>query len=137
MQTNLGIRRSIMLVFRLALAILLSVAAFAPTIAQPGGPAAQTIDVANFSFSPKPIHLAAGKPVTLTFANHSGGGHDFTAPEFFAASSISAGGAPGGKIQLEGHETKSITLIPRAGIYQAHCSHFLDASMGMTDEIIV
>ena len=126
-----------MLVSRVALAVFLSVAALAPTIAQPGASAAQTIEVANFSFSPKPIHLAAGKPVTLTFANQSGGGHDFTAKEFFAASTITAGAAPGGKIELEGHETKSITLIPRAGTYQAHCSHFLHASMGMTDEIVV
>ena len=122
-------------VSRLALAILLSVVAFAPTTAQPSG-SALTIDIANFSFSPKPIHLVAGKPVTLTLANRAGGGHDFTAKEFFAASTITAGAAPGGKIELEGHETKTITLIPRAGTYQAHCSHFLHASMGMTDEIV-
>lgn len=126
-----------MLVSRLVIAVLLSVATFAPTIAQPGGPAAMTIEVANFSFSPKPIHLAAGRPVTLTFANQSGGGHDFTAKEFLAASTITSGAAPGGKVDLAGHETKSITLIPRAGTYQAHCSHFLHASMGMTDEIVV
>jgi plastocyanin len=95
------------------------------------------IDVQSYSFAPKPIHLSAGKPVTLSFANHSGSGHDFTAKEFFAASRITSGAAPGGRIVLAGHETKMITLVPRAGTYHAHCSHFLHASMGMTDEIIV
>jgi plastocyanin len=28
-------------------------------------------------------------------------------------------------------------LVPRAGTYAAHCSHFLHSSMGMTDQIIV
>ena len=98
----------------------------------------QTINVANFSsFFPKLIELVAGRPVTLTFVNQSGSGHDFASKEFFASSTIMAGAAPGGKIELSGHETKSITLIPRAGTYEAHCSHFLHASMGMTDQIIV
>ena len=99
--------------------------------------ASQTIDVASFSFTPKPIRLAAGKPVTLSFVNRSGSGHDFTAKEFFAASTITAGAAPGGEIELAGHERKSITVVPRAGTYKAHCSHFLHASFGMVDTIVV
>jgi len=118
---------------------LASAAALAFFLAQPvlAQPAQIAVQVWSFGFAPRPLHLAAGKPVTLTFINQSGGGHDFTAREFFAASTISAGAAPGGKIALAGHETKSITLIPRAGSYQAHCSHFLHASMGMEDQIIV
>lgn len=100
-------------------------------------PAQLVIQVSSFSFAPNPIQLAAGKPVTITFDNRSGSGHDFTAKEFFAASTITAGAAPGGKVALAGHESKSITLVPRAGTYDAHCSHFLHASMGMTDQIIV
>jgi plastocyanin len=100
-------------------------------------PAQVAVQVWSFGFAPRPLHLAAGKPVTLTFINQSGGSHDFTAREFFAASTISAGTAPGGKVTLSGHETKSITLVPRAGSYEAHCTHFLHASMGMTDQIIV
>ncbi|HYX46016.1 MAG TPA: cupredoxin domain-containing protein [Sphingomicrobium sp.] len=115
--------------------LLASHAAGQPT--QPAQPAQLTIQLANFSIAPKPIQLAAGKAVTLTFENRAGGGHDFTAKEFFAASTITAGAAPGGKIELAAHETKSITLVPRAGTYGAHCSHFLHASMGMTDQIIV
>ena len=100
-------------------------------------PAARTIDLANFSFSPRPIQLAAGRPVTLTFVNRSGSGHDFTAKAFFASSRILAGSAPGGEVELRGHQTKSITLVPSSGTYRAHCSHFLHAQMGMTDQIVV
>jgi plastocyanin len=50
---------------------------------------------------------------------------------------IIAGAAPDGEIELRPHETKTITLIPAAGTYQAHCSHFLHKQMGMTDLIVV
>lgn len=121
--------------FRLAAVAAIVLNYSAPAHAQT--PAAQTIDVRSFSFSPVPIRLAAGQPVTLTFVNSSGSGHDFTAKEFFAASRITAGTAPGGEIELKPHETKSITLIPAAGTYNAHCSHFMHAAMGMHDQIIV
>ena len=121
---------------RLATAAALSIFVLTPVVAQPA-PAAVTIAVASYSFSPSPIHLKAGQPVTLTFANKSGHGHDFTATEFFAASKITAGAAPGGKIELGANETKSITLVPRAGTYPAHCSHFLHASFGMTTTVVV
>ncbi len=120
--------------FLLASAGALAIFHAEPIIAQPAQVAVQ---VWSFGFAPRPLHLAAGRPVTLVFVNQSGGSHDFTAREFFAASTISAGAAPGGRIPLAGHETKSVTLIPRAGSYEAHCSHFLHASMGMTDQIIV
>ena len=100
-------------------------------------PASQTINVSSFSFAPKPIHLTAGQPVTLTFVNSSASGHDFTAKTFFAASRITDGAAPGGQIEMRGHETKSITLIPQRGTYTAHCSHFFHTQMGMSDQIIV
>lgn len=106
----------------------------APLAAQP---AAQTIELYNYGYSPRPLVLTAGQPVTLTFVNRSGGGHDFTAPAFFAGSTITAGAAPRGEVELRGHETKSITLVPRAGSYSAHCSHFFHKQMGMTDEIVV
>jgi uncharacterized cupredoxin-like copper-binding protein len=123
-----------MFAFRLA-----AVAAFALALggAAAAQPASQTIDLANFRFSPKPIRLAAGRPVTLTFVNRSGSGHDFTAKAFFAGSRIAAGAAPGGKVELRGGETKSITLVPSAGTYEVHCSHFLHTSFGMTDQIVV
>jgi plastocyanin len=122
-----------MLPSRLAAAAL-ALAFAAPAAAQP---AAQTISVSSFAFAPTPIRLAAGRPVTLTFVNRSGSGHDFTAKGFFANSTITAGAAPDGEIELRPHETRSITLVPRAGSYKAHCSHFMHKQMGMQDLIVV
>lgn len=119
---------------RLAAIAALSLLCFAPAAAQP---AAVTVTMQNFSFSPRPIHLKAGQPVTLTFVNRSRGGHDFTAKAFFAGSRILAGAAPGGEIELRGGETRSVTLIPRAGTYKAHCGHFMHKAFGMTDTILV
>jgi plastocyanin len=103
----------------------------------PAQPAQLTIQVWSFGFAPQPIHLRAGQPVTLTFVNGSGSSHDFTAPGFFQHAKITAGAAPEDEIELRPRETKSITLIPARGTYQAHCSHFLHKQMGMSDMIIV
>ncbi len=126
-----------MLASRITLTVLLCIAIVAPANAAADAPAGLTINVASYSYTPNPIQLAAGKPVTLTIVNQSGKGHDFTAKEFFAASAITKGAAPDGELELAAHETKSITLTPRAGTYPVHCSHFLHASMGMKAEIVV
>ena len=106
-----------------------------PAAAQPAQQV--VVQVWSFGFGPRPIRLAAGKPVTLTFANQSGSSHDFVAPGFFQHARIIAGAAPMGMVDLRPHETKTITLIPVAGTYQAHCSHFLHKQMGMSDTIVV
>jgi plastocyanin len=118
------------------LLVLAALSAASVGSAQPSAPAVQ-IRVWSFGFAPSPIHLAAGQPVTLQFVNQAGGGHDFSAHRFFASSRILAGAAPEGEIELRGHETKTITLIPRAGTYPAHCTHFLHEQLGMHDDIIV
>ncbi|MES2119240.1 MAG: cupredoxin domain-containing protein [Pseudomonadota bacterium] len=97
----------------------------------------QRVDLANFRYAPKPIVLAAGKPVTLMFVNVAKGGHNFNARDFFARSRILAGSAPGGRIELSGGQTRSVTLVPSAGTYRVHCSHFLHSSFGMTATILV
>ena len=120
--------------------ILLSVAStvcISSAGAQPAAAPAETIQVYSFGYNPKPIQLAAGRAVTLSFVNQSGSGHDFTAREFFAGSRIVSGAAPNGEVELKGHETKTVTLIPRAGTYEAHCSHFMHATMGMHAQIVV
>jgi plastocyanin len=123
-----------MLLTRFAALAALSFIVASPVTAQSPG---VVVQVYSFGFGPKPIHLAAGKPVTLTFVNQSGSSHDFTAKTFFATSTVTAGAAPDGEIDLAPHQTRTITLIPRAGTYHAHCSHFFHAAMGMTDLIIV
>ena len=121
---------------------LMAAAAVLPLVLLAPGAQAQptaqlTVEVYNFGFGPSPIHLRTGQPVTLNFVNRSGSSHDFTAPSFFANSRITAGAAPDGEIELSGHAARSITLVPRAGRYPAHCSHFLHKQMGMNDTIIV
>ena len=119
---------------RLAAVAALTAALDAPAPAQPSG---LTILVWSYGFSPHPIQLAAGRPVTLTFVNRSGSSHDFTAHSFFANARVTAGDAAEGEVELRPHETKSITLSPRAGTYHAHCSHFFHKQLGMSDQIIV
>ena len=117
-----------------AAAVLFLLLLPSPVAAQP---TQVLVQVYSFGFSPQPIHLAAGRPVTLTFTNRSGSAHDFTAPGFFQHARIVSGGPVTDEVELRPHETKSVTLIPAAGTYQAHCSHFLHKQMGMSDAIIV
>ena len=123
---------------RLAMFALLPLGLAAPAAApaQAAPPAQLTVTVYSFGFGPQPIRLAAGKPVTITFVNRSGSSHDFTAPGFFQHAKILAG-AQGDEVDLRGHESKTITLVPAAGSYQAHCSHFMHKQMGMSDLIVV
>jgi len=123
-----------MLKFRLAAAAAFSLAFVSPAAAQP---AAQTVYVWSFSFAPKPIHLQAGAPVTLTFVNRSGSSHDFTAKGFFARARILSGNVENGEVDLGPHQTRVVTLVPAAGSYHAHCSHFLHRQLGMDDMIVV
>lgn len=119
---------------RIAAVAALSLAVTAPLCAQP---APVTITLGSYYYAPRPIALSAGQPVTLTFVNRSGSSHDFTARRFFASSRIIAGAATGGEIELRGGQSRSITLIPAAGTYPVHCSHFLHKQFGMTGLIVV
>jgi plastocyanin len=134
-RTPTGEQEVFMTHVRLVALAALTAASLASASPQPS--AAQTIRVWSFGFAPQPLHLAAGRPVTLTFVNQSGSSHDFSAHRFFASSKITAGAAPDGEVELGPRETKTITLIPRAGTYPAHCSHFMHPQLGMRDEIVV
>ena len=124
-----------MIASRLAAAAASSLAFAGPAAAQQAP--VQAVYVWSFNYAPKPLHLRAGRPVTLAFVNRSNSGHDFTARRFFASSRILAGAAPNGEIELRGGETRAITLVPARGTYPAHCSHFLHKQMGMSDLIVV
>lgn len=123
-----------MRIYRRALVAALSLSFTGSAFAQP---ATQTIVVWSYGFSPVPLHLAAGRPVTLVFENRSGSSHDFSAKQFFANSTITRGSAPDGEIDLPPHASRSVTLVPRAGSYGAHCSHFFHKQLGMSDQILV
>ena len=103
---------------------------------------AQRVEVklASFSFTPKSIHLRAGHPIVLHLTNISSGGHDFTAKQFFAASTVRAqdrAAVRGGSVEVGKHRSVDIALVPRAGRYPLKCGHTLHKTFGMSGEIVV
>ena len=123
-----------MTVLRIAAAALVSLAA--PAASQPAPPII-TIALDSFAYAPRPIVLAAGRPVRMHFVNRSGSGHDFTARRFFQSARILRGAIPEGQVELAGHATAAIELVPARGRYKVYCSHFGHKLMGMSTEIIV
>ena len=107
-----------------------------PAAAQPTPPV-QTVALYSYGYAPQVISLAAGRPVTLQFVNRSHSGHDFTARQFFGSSRILAGRADGGRIELRGGQSASVTLIPAAGRYSVYCSHTFHKMFGMQGKIVV
>jgi plastocyanin len=124
----------------------LSLAATALALAIPVTAAQQaekvTVTMANFNYTPADLHLAAGRSTTIHFVNSGSGGHDFTAPEFFAAATMDAAnrtkvGGADGRVSLGKGESIDVILTPKAGTYKAHCSHFMHSSLGMKGRILV
>lgn len=98
------------------------------------------VTLANFSYSPSTIHLRAGQPVVLHLVNSASGGHDFSAPAFFAAATIrpeDRGALSGGKVEFRGHQTHDIALVPKAGRYPLKCTHSFHKMFGMSGTILV
>jgi uncharacterized cupredoxin-like copper-binding protein len=119
---------------RIPILLISALALASPAIASP---TSVQIDLASFSIAPRPIHLAAGRPVRLVFTNRSGGGHDFTARAFFAAARDVRGAVADGEVELAGHQTVVVDLIPARGTFKAHCGHFGHKLLGMTGTIVV
>jgi plastocyanin len=97
----------------------------------------RVVELSSFAYAPKVIALAAGKPVTLSFVNRSRDAHDFTAKSFFARARIVSGSVSGGKVELKGGQSQKVTLIPAAGRFGVHCSHFMHKQFGMSGSIAV
>ena len=103
---------------------------------------AQRVDVvlSDFAFTPMALHLRQGRTYRLHFANQGSGGHNFTAPEFFAASRIEpadVGAVIGGRVELARGESRDVRLVPGAGAYRVICTHPLHTTFGMTGSVIV
>lgn len=122
--------RSVLLIAPL---LLCAHAATAQVIAAP----VQSIALYSYGFNPSPIVLNAGKAVTLSFVNRAGKSHDFTAEKFFRASKIISGKVGEGEVDLAPGQTASVTLVPAAGRYKAHCGHPFHKMLGMHTDIIV
>ena len=121
---------------------LLCLAASSGAAAQTNWQAAPRVDVtlANFKFTPATIHLHAGQPVVLHLVNTAGGGHDFSAPKFFASANVrpqDRAAIDQGSVEVGSHQSRDIALVPTAGHYKLKCSHTMHKMFGMSGEIVV
>lgn len=98
------------------------------------------VTLSNFAFTPAALHLKKGHVYRLHVANEGSGGHNFSAPAFFAAAQIDPEDAPKlskGTVDLEKGEAKDIRLVPAAGGYKLKCTHFMHTAFGMKGDITV
>ncbi|HYD14516.1 MAG TPA: cupredoxin domain-containing protein [Allosphingosinicella sp.] len=109
-----------------------------PVLAQ-DSPAPQTVEVrlSNFEFEPRAIALTAGRPVVLRLTNTGGGGHNFSAPQFFAAASGVTGPVVEGEVEVPGHQSVEVRLTPSRGSYRLRCTHTMHTAFGMRGTISV
>ena len=125
------------------LALFAAFAVAAPAVAQTidwAGATRVDITLSSFAFAPETVRLRAGQPVVLRLANPSGGGHNFAAREFFAASTIRASDQAfirNGAVEVDGGASRDIAVVPRAGRYRLRCTHTLHTAFGMSGTIIV
>lgn len=102
--------------------------------------AAVEVRLSSFDYAPSQIRLKAGQPVRLRLINTASGGHDFTAKRFFAAASIRSDDRAAikeGRVELRGHESREILLVPKAGRYPLKCTHTFHKALGMSGTIVV
>lgn len=119
---------------------ILALAPVAGAPAQALQPAAVTVTMQNFSFDPTQVQLRAGAPTILHLVNTAGGGHNFSAPQFFAAAKIAPASRPlvkDGTVQVAKHSAIDVELVPAAGQYPLKCTHTLHALFGMKGTITV
>jgi uncharacterized cupredoxin-like copper-binding protein len=118
-------------------------AALAATPARPGPPeeAGVTIVMSNFRYSPEMIALVHGRAYALELSNTARGGHNFMAPDFFAAAQVDPADRAGivkGGVELAGGERVTIHLVaPAPGRYRVRCTHLFHRAFGMSGEIVV
>jgi uncharacterized cupredoxin-like copper-binding protein len=105
-------------------------------------PTTVNVQLSNYKFTPKTIIFDRGKPYVLRLTNISGGGHDFTAPAFFAAASIASAdrqSVQGGEVEVHPGKTQEIRLTApaAAGSYKVKCTHTFHKFFGMSGKIVV
>lgn len=108
-----------------------------PAFAQDAAPQTVAVQLSNFSFTPRAIALHAGQPVILHLVNSGGGGHNFSAPQFFAAATGVSGPVSEGTVNVPGHQSVDIRLIPSRGSYRLRCTHTMHTALGMSGTITV
>jgi len=100
-----------------------------------------TITLSNYTFTPGTIALKSGTAYHLHFTNSGSKDHDFSAPEFFAASQVAPedqAKLQKGLVALESGQSIDITVTPgRPGTFAFECTHFMHKMMGMHGTITV
>lgn len=99
-----------------------------------------TITLTDYAFSPASLALKAGTAYRLHFTNAGSKDHDFTAPQFFAASQLAPDDqakVKRGTIAVDEGQEVEVTLTPVAGSYAFTCTHFMHKMMGMHGSITV
>jgi len=104
-------------------------------------PAVVEVQLANYKFTPKTIMLQHGQSYLLRLTNAAGGGHDFTAPKFFAAAAVAPEDrrfVADGEVEVPPGQSREIRLTaPAAGSYDLKCSHSFHKLFGMSGKIVV
>ncbi len=98
------------------------------------------VTLSNFKFAPQSIHLQAGQPVVLHIVNTSSSRHNFAAKAFFGSATVRAADAAlvsDGSVEVGGHQSVDIGLVPKAGQYPLKCTHTLHKMFGMSGVIVV
>jgi len=121
---------------------LLCLGTSASAVAQNEWQGIPTVEVrlSNFDYAPETIHLRAGQPVVLHLVNVAGGGHNFSAPQFFAAANVRAqdrAAIHGGAVEVASHASLDVALVPAAGRYKLKCTHTFHKMFGMSGDIVV
>jgi plastocyanin len=104
---------------------------------------AETINIAltDYAFTPATLDLKSGTAYRLHLTNSGTKDHDFSAPEFFAASQIAPDDKAKikrGKIAVDKGQEIDIAVTPgAAGSYSLTCTHFMHDMMGMHGTITV
>jgi plastocyanin len=99
------------------------------------------VGLSNYAFAPAELHLQHGVPYVLHFANSAAKSHDFSAPAFFAASTIASDDQSKvvkGAVDLEENQTADVKLIANTpGAYDVSCTHFMHKMLGMSGKVVV
>lgn len=99
------------------------------------------ITLTSYAFAPNTITLKANTVYRLHLVNNATKGHNFSAPEFFAASTIAPADKPkviDGAVELDDSQTTDVTVTPNhPGTYNLTCTHFMHTMLGMTGKIVV
>jgi uncharacterized cupredoxin-like copper-binding protein len=117
--------------------LILTLLLATPALAAAQSPRTVEVRLSSFDFTPNDIRLRAGEPIVLHLVNSGRGGHNFSAPQFFAAASGVSGPVRGGAVEVGSHGSADVRLTPAPGHYRLRCTHSLHTAFGMTGQITV